>query len=39
MRRALRIEYEGGVYHVSARGNVQQKIYRDDRDRGHFLNL
>lgn len=39
MARPLRIEREGGWYHVTARGNERQKIYRDDRDRRHFLEL
>jgi putative transposase len=39
MARALRIELPGGRYHVTARGNEQRDIYRDDRDRQHFLDL
>jgi REP element-mobilizing transposase RayT len=39
MARPLRIERAGGWYHVSARGNERQKIYREDRDRWHFLEL
>jgi len=37
--RPLRIEYEGAVYHVTARGNARRKIYKDDGDRQHFLTL
>jgi REP element-mobilizing transposase RayT len=37
MARPLRIEYPGAVYHVMARGNHGQKIYRDDADRKLFL--
>ncbi len=37
MARAQRIEYEGAVYHVTARGNEQRAIFRDDADREHFL--
>jgi REP element-mobilizing transposase RayT len=33
MARQLRITYEGAVYHVTARGNEQRAIVRDDRDR------
>ena len=39
MARPLRIERVGGRYHVTARGNERKAIYRDDRDRGHFLEL
>jgi REP element-mobilizing transposase RayT len=37
MARPLRIEYPGAAYHVMARGNHGQPIYRDDRDRARFL--
>jgi len=37
MARPLRIEYAGAVYHVMARGNQGQAIFRDDKDRGRFL--
>jgi REP element-mobilizing transposase RayT len=39
MARPLRIEKPGGWYHVSARGNERKAIYRDDRDRRHFLEV
>jgi len=39
MARPLRIEKEGGWYHVTARGNERKPIYRDDRDRQHFLEI
>ena len=39
MARPLRIEREGGWYHVTSRGNERKAIYRDDRDRQHFLDL
>jgi REP element-mobilizing transposase RayT len=39
MARPLRIERPGGRYHVTSRGNQQKAIYRDDRDRAHFLEL
>jgi REP element-mobilizing transposase RayT len=39
MARLLRIEQPGGWYHVSARGNERKAIYRDNRDRRHFLEL
>jgi putative transposase len=32
MPRRLRIEFEGAIYHVMARGNARQKIVRDDAD-------
>jgi putative transposase len=37
MPRQLRLEYEGAVYHVMARGNRREFIYRDDRDRLAWL--
>ncbi|MGO8764280.1 MAG: transposase [Limisphaerales bacterium] len=37
MARPLRIEYPGAAYHVMARGNQGQAIYRDDQDRKRFL--
>jgi len=37
MARTQRIEYEGAVYHVTARGNERREIFRDDADREHFL--
>jgi putative transposase len=37
MARPIRVEFEGAVYHVTARGNERRLIYRDDRDRRRFL--
>jgi len=37
MARPLRVEYEGAVYHVTARGNARQDIFLDDEDRARFL--
>jgi hypothetical protein len=37
MARPLRTEYVGAVYHVMARGNQGQPIFRDDQDRRRFL--
>jgi hypothetical protein len=39
MARPLRIEKTGGWYHITARGNERKRIYRDDLDRRHFLDL
>ena len=39
MARPLRLEYEGAVFHVTARGNALQPIFRDDVDRHRFLHL
>ena len=39
MARPLRIEYPGAVYHVTARGNAQQAICKDDGDRYLFLEV
>ncbi len=37
MPRSVRLEYEGAFYHVMARGNRCQAIFRDDADRRFFL--
>jgi putative transposase len=37
MARPLRIEYEGAIYHVTARGNNRRVIFKQDSDRGRFL--
>ena len=37
MARPIRVEFEGAVYHVTARGNERRAIYRDDGDRERFL--
>jgi putative transposase len=37
MARPLRVLYPGAVYHVTARGNERQDIFRDDSDRHRFL--
>ena len=39
MARPLRIEFDGGLYHVTSRGNARQDIYADNHDRATFLNL
>jgi putative transposase len=37
MPRQLRLEYKGAVYHVMARGNRRESIYREDGDRLAWL--
>ena|SRR5947209_8902064 len=37
MPRPLRIEYPGAVYHVMARGNHGQRIFKDAQDYKRFL--
>jgi putative transposase len=39
MSRPLRIEKAGAWYHVTARGNERKNIFRDNKDRWHFLDL
>ena len=39
MARPLRIEYPGALYHVTSRGDRQEPIFDDDRDRKAFLNV
>ena len=37
MPRSIRIEYLGAFYHVMARGNRREEIFRGDHDRQLFL--
>ena len=37
MPRKLRLEYPGAIYHVMNRGDRQEDIFKDDRDRKSFL--
>ena len=37
MARPIRIDVEGGVYHVISRGIDRQDIFRGDADRIHFI--
>jgi len=37
MGRPLRIEYPDAFYHITARGNERQNIFRSNRDRERFL--
>jgi putative transposase len=37
MARPPRLELPGGVYHVVVRGNERAAVFRDDRDREHYL--
>ena len=37
MARPIRVEDEGAVYHVTARGNERRKVFRDDQDRQCFV--
>ena len=37
MARSIRIEFPGAFYHVMARGNCRQAIFRDDEDRRRFV--
>ena len=37
MPRSIRLEYPGAFYHVMARGNRRESIYRDEKDRRFFL--
>ena len=39
MTRPLRVQRKGGWYHIVNRGIDRSIIYRDDRDREHFLEL
>jgi REP element-mobilizing transposase RayT len=37
MARALRIQFENALYHVTSRGNERRDIVRDDRDRAKCI--
>ena len=37
MARPLQVEYPGAFYHVINRGNNQEIIFKNDRDREKFL--
>jgi REP element-mobilizing transposase RayT len=37
MPRALRVEYPGAIYHVTDRGDRQERIFLDDVDRQDWL--
>ncbi len=37
--RQLRIDFPGAIHHITSRGNERRIIYRDDRDRRHFLEI
>jgi len=39
MARPLRLEFSGALYHVTARGNRQEDIFEDDKDRKNFLSI
>ena len=39
MARALRLEFSGALYHVTARGNERRALFRDDADRRDYLDL
>jgi len=35
----LRIEFPGALYHITSRGNAQQPVFQDDRDRHNILQV
>jgi REP element-mobilizing transposase RayT len=39
MARPLRLEFEGGLYHVTSRGDRKEAIFLDDVDRETFLEI
>ncbi len=39
MARPLRIEFAGALYHVTSRGDGQEDIYLDDKDRESYLEV
>lgn len=39
MGRPIRIEYAGGLYHITSRGNERKAIFRDGEDKAKFLEI
>ena len=39
MARPLRVDVQGGWYHVTARGTERRTLFQDKRDHAHFLDL
>jgi REP element-mobilizing transposase RayT len=39
MTRPIRIEFPGGVYHITSRGNAKQRIFADDEDYRRFFSI
>jgi putative transposase len=39
MARPLRLEFEGAIYHITARGNRRERIFASDADRVCFLEI
>jgi putative transposase len=39
MARALRIQFDGALYHVTSRGNEKRAIFKDNRDRLRLLEI
>ncbi len=39
MARPLRLEFAGALYHITSRGNRQETIYLDDKDRASFFSV
>ncbi len=39
MARPLRIEFEGALYHLTARGNRRERIFHSDSDREEFVEM
>lgn len=39
MARALRVQFEGAVYHLLVRANNRQPLFRDKRDMGRYLEI
>ena len=39
MARPIRVEYEGGLYHVTSRGNARQDVFVDEQDYSTFLRI
>ena len=37
MGRPWREEYKGGIYHVIARGNNKEYIFKESIDKGYFI--
>src|SRR5437763_2480073 len=39
MARPLRVQYADAIYHLCARGNARERIFRGEKDQAHFVEL
>ena len=39
MARPLRVQFEGATYHICARGNARERVFRGEKDHARFVQL